>query len=160
MSINLLRSIAQDEQRRIEDAGGLVIWMGAWRVNGNLSVSRAIGDPKDKKFVIGEADVAVFDLEWSDEYLVIACDGIWDVLTDKELSECVSKHLESENGSKNSIAKAIIDCARAEGSCDNMSVIVVFLEDLNTPTATSLSSESPPSQQGAGGANTGSDTAK
>lgn len=33
-----------------------MIWLGAWRVNGNLSVSRAIGDAKDKTFISGEAD--------------------------------------------------------------------------------------------------------
>ena len=34
----------------------MVIWLGAWRVNGNLSVSRAIGDAKDKKFITAVAD--------------------------------------------------------------------------------------------------------
>ena len=46
----------QDERQRIEDLGGMVIWLGTWRVNGNLSVSRAIGDAKDKKFITADAD--------------------------------------------------------------------------------------------------------
>lgn len=33
----------EDEKQRIEALGGCVIWFGAWRVNGTLSVSRAIG---------------------------------------------------------------------------------------------------------------------
>lgn len=33
----------QDEKQRIEALGGCVIWFGTWRVNGSLSVSRAIG---------------------------------------------------------------------------------------------------------------------
>lgn len=33
----------EDEKKRIEDNGGCVIWFGAWRVNGSLAVSRAIG---------------------------------------------------------------------------------------------------------------------
>jgi len=34
----------KDEKERIEALGGRVIWFGAWRVNGNLAVSRAIGE--------------------------------------------------------------------------------------------------------------------
>ena len=34
----------------------MVIWLGAWRVNGSLSVSRAIGDARDKKFITADAD--------------------------------------------------------------------------------------------------------
>lgn len=55
MSVYTLWS-TQDERERIEELGGMVIWLGAWRVNGNLSVSRAIGDAKDKKFITGAAD--------------------------------------------------------------------------------------------------------
>lgn len=47
----------QDERKRIEALGGLVIWLGAWRVNGNLSVSRSIGDGADKKFITAEAEM-------------------------------------------------------------------------------------------------------
>ena len=39
--------IFQDEKQRIEDLGGCVVWFGAWRVNGSLSVSRAIGKSLD-----------------------------------------------------------------------------------------------------------------
>ena len=35
-----------DEKRRIEELGGVVLFIGAWRVNGNISVSRAIGEWK------------------------------------------------------------------------------------------------------------------
>ena len=41
----------QDEKKRIEDLGGCVVWFGAWRVNGTLSVSRAIGDASHKPYV-------------------------------------------------------------------------------------------------------------
>jgi len=36
----------EDEKKRIEEMGGCVVWFGAWRVNGSLAVSRAIGDIK------------------------------------------------------------------------------------------------------------------
>ena len=34
----------EDEKSRIVELGGCVVWFGTWRVNGNLAVSRAIGE--------------------------------------------------------------------------------------------------------------------
>ena len=124
----------QDEQKRIEEAGGVVIWVGAWRVNGNLSVSRAIGDAKDKKFVIGEADVSTFELDGSEDYLVVACDGVWDVLSGEEVVTCVKTHLSTPSGSKQTVAKALVDFAKSEGSGDNMTVIVVYFKGFTGDT--------------------------
>lgn len=42
----------QDEKQRIEALGGCVIWFGTWRVNGSLSVSRAIGNYQVKYFLL------------------------------------------------------------------------------------------------------------
>ena len=106
----------------------MVIWMGAWRVNGNLSVSRAIGDAKDKKFVVGEADVSTFDLTGNEDYMVVACDGVWDVLNGEEVVQCVAAHLATPTGSKQAVAKALVECAKNEGSNDNITVIVVYFK--------------------------------
>ena len=103
----------------------MVVWIGVWRVNGNLSVSRAIGDPKEKKYVIGEPDVKAVELDGSEDYMVLACDGVWDVVNGEELVECVRQH-QAVGGSRPTTAKAIIDFAKSEGSGDNMTCIVVF----------------------------------
>ena len=34
----------QSERKRIEEAGGFVLYLGTWRVNGTLGVSRAFGE--------------------------------------------------------------------------------------------------------------------
>ena len=117
--------IPQDERERIEAAGGLVVWLGVWRVNGNLSVSRAIGDASDKKYVIGEADVKSVELDGTEDYLVLACDGVWDVVNGEELVECVQQYL-GKGGTRQGVAKAIVEFAQSEGSGDNMTCIVVF----------------------------------
>lgn len=39
------------------------MYFGAWRVNGSLSVSRAIGDAEHKPYISGEPDVEEFILE-------------------------------------------------------------------------------------------------
>ena len=124
-----------------------MIWNGAWRVNGNLSVSRAIGDAPDKKFVIGEGDVMTTDLDGTEDYLLVACDGVWDVLSGEEIVECVSKHLASPTGSRQSVAKALIQHARAEGSGDNMTVIVSFFSSFSEDLTTgALSVDTPPTK--------------
>lgn len=102
------------------------------RVNGTLSVSRAIGDAKDKKYIIGEADVVTHTLDGTEEYLVLACDGVWDVVNNNEMRDCVNKHFLS-GGKKQMLAKAICDFARNEGSSDNLTAIVVFFDGFQLP---------------------------
>lgn len=72
------------EKSRITAAGGFVDF---GRVNGNLALSRAIGDFEFKKsaelspenqIVTAFPDVEEHDLTEEDEFLVIACDGEWD----------------------------------------------------------------------------------
>lgn len=119
----------------------MVIFIGTWRVNGNLSVSRAIGDAKDKKYVIGEGDVSRTVMDGKEEYLVVACDGVWDVVDDQELVECIEKHL-SKGNERHTAAKALVEFARSEGSGDNITAIIIFL---NTTLATPTTPQQPSS---------------
>lgn len=79
------------ESKRIVAAGG---WVEFNRVNGNLALSRALGDfvfkRNDKKSAIEQIVTAYPDVQTRDipediEFVVIACDGIWDVLTNEEV---------------------------------------------------------------------------
>lgn len=63
------------------------------RVNGNLNLSRAIGDLKYKcnlelaasaQIITAEPDVCRVQLQDGDRFLLLACDGVWDVLTNQE----------------------------------------------------------------------------
>lgn len=119
----------------------MVIFIGTWRVNGNLSVSRAIGDVKDKKYVIGEGDVSHTMMTGKEEYLVVACDGVWDVVDDQELVECIGNHL-SKGNERHTTAKALVEFARSEGSGDNITAIIVFF---NTASITTPPSQPPSS---------------
>lgn len=81
-----------EERARIELAGGFV--MGD-RVNGELAMSRALGDfryKRDEKLqsteypVICYPDVAVHKRSGKkDEILVLACDGVFDVMSNAEV---------------------------------------------------------------------------
>lgn len=72
---------------------------GAWRVNGVLSVARAIGDKKLKQWVIGVPGVNEFTMDGTEEYIVIACDGLWDCMSHQEVVDFIAKH-KAEHGRK------------------------------------------------------------
>lgn len=102
------------ERARIESLGGRVQWYGyvdaqgepiepygAYRVNGNLAVARAIGDRDSRPFVIGEAEIRQYDIEYDkDEFIVIASDGLWDVFTSSEVVEFVQDVMSGELGGR------------------------------------------------------------
>ena len=63
----------RQEARRIMDAGGFVM---SGRVNGVLAVTRSLGDPSMKEFVVGAPYTTRTVLGEHDEFLVLACDGV------------------------------------------------------------------------------------
>ncbi|XP_051891790.1 protein phosphatase 1E isoform X2 [Pristis pectinata] len=123
----------EDEKQRIEALGGCVVWFGAWRVNGSLSVSRAIGDAEHKPYICGEADSDSTMLDGTEDYLILACDGFYDTMEPEEAVKVVADHLKENNGDSSMVAHKLVASARDAGSSDNITVIVVFLRDLNAP---------------------------
>lgn len=73
----------REERTRIEDAGGVVVWAGTWRVGGVLAVSRAFGDRPLKRYVIPTPDIREEVLSEADECLILASDGLWDVISNQ-----------------------------------------------------------------------------
>ncbi|KAM9539249.1 protein phosphatase 1E-like [Salvelinus alpinus] len=123
----------EDEKLRIEALGGCVIWFGTWRVNGSLSVSRAIGDNEHKPYISGVADQHIVPLDGTEDYLILACDGFYDTVSPDEAVRVVSDHLTENSGDSTMVAHKLVASARDAGSSDNISVIVVFLRDLRAP---------------------------
>ncbi|XP_067866787.1 protein phosphatase 1E [Heterodontus francisci] len=121
----------EDEKQRIEALGGCVVWFGAWRVNGSLSVSRAIGDAEHKPYICGEADSDSIVLDGTEDYLILACDGFYDTMEPEEAVKVVADHLKENNGDSSMVAHKLVASARDAGSSDNITVIVVFLRDLS-----------------------------
>ena len=144
------------EKRRIELAGGTVYQTTAaipiyqngklieipWRVYpGGLSVSRTFGDieSKDERFggkkgvVVALPDINEFDLSEEHNFIVIGCDGIFDVLSNGEIIECIKIVLKLNKGKNKKInelcgdfASMIIKSALAKESFDNVSCIVIL----------------------------------
>ncbi|MBA0633103.1 hypothetical protein Godav_001752 [Gossypium davidsonii] len=130
----------QDELMRIEREGGRVInWNGA-RVFGVLAMSRAIGDRYLRPWVIPVPEVTFTTRTDDDECLIIASDGLWDVMSNEEAGQVARRLLirrrrralmgEVDDGV--SPAQAVADnltaIAIGRNSCDNISVIVVDLK--------------------------------
>jgi serine/threonine protein phosphatase PrpC len=78
------------EKKRIEAAGGFV---EEGRVNGSLSLSRALGDmeykmnkkmPVDKQAITCVPELQAEKIHPNDDFLIIACDGIWDCKTSQQ----------------------------------------------------------------------------
>mmetsp|Transcript_26289 Transcript_26289/g.78076 ORF Transcript_26289/g.78076 Transcript_26289/m.78076 type:complete len:292 (-) Transcript_26289:191-1066(-) len=111
----------KDEKERIENAGGVVIWAGTWRVGGVLAVSRAFGDKPLKQFVISTPHVREDMLSRDDEFLILASDGVWDVINNED-SIALIRDIKDE---PEKAAKRLAEEAYSRGSCDNISCIVI-----------------------------------
>ncbi|PHT57874.1 putative protein phosphatase 2C 8 [Capsicum baccatum] len=127
-----------DEKKRVEAAGGKILnWKGS-RVQGVLATSRSIGDHCLKPFVIPEPEVTVYKRNEWDEFLVIATNGLWDVVSNEVACEVVRKCLDGqiqrrfpERDSAADAAALLTELAIAKGSKDNISVIVVELDKIS-----------------------------
>lgn len=126
------------ESQRIVNAGGFVEF---GRVNGNLALSRAIGDfefkqnvnlPAEKQAVTCDPDVIKHEITDEDEFFVLACDGIWDCMTNQQVVNYIRQSL-SQNMKLKDICEQIMDDCLAPDSdgggvgCDNMSIMIIAI---------------------------------
>lgn len=140
-----------DEKKRIERAGGLVLQVrGTWRIaastnpNSNmkssrreyqgLAMTRTFGDLYFKKPVmlaVADPEIQIIPLTDKDLFLVLATDGILDVLSNQEVVDLAIKHWEDPDEA----AKNIVRTAYKKGSEDNLTVLVIQFgwADKNAP---------------------------
>jgi len=135
----------ETETRRIEAAGGTVQAMRrgnftTYRVNGNLSLSRAIGDlqykthrqlPPEKQMVTAVPEIVQHPRHPDDEFVVIACDGIWDVKTSAEVCNFLRRRLLRQMSLSMAMEQLLDACCTTDPKrsmglgADNMTLIVV-----------------------------------
>ncbi|CAJ0942558.1 unnamed protein product, partial [Mesorhabditis belari] len=128
----------EEEQRRIIAAGGFV---DCKRVNGNLALSRALGDfgfknnqnlPPEKQLVTAFPDVIRENIQDDHEFIVLACDGIWDVMSNQEVIDFCRDRLaagrEPQIICEELLTRCLAPDAQMQGlGCDNMTVVLVCL---------------------------------
>ncbi|MCP9259235.1 putative protein phosphatase 2C T23F11.1 [Dirofilaria immitis] len=108
----------ENEARRIVAAGG---WVEFNRVNAC-------------------PDVTVCDLTYDHEFIILACDGIWDVMSNQEVIEFCRDRLaagcEPEAVCEELLSKCLApDCQMGGLGCDNMTAVLVCLLQEDTPEA-------------------------
>jgi len=124
------------EMERIVNAGGFVEFN---RVNGNLALSRALGDfifkteeelPQNKQIVSAEPEVQERTISEELDFVLLACDGIWDVLSNQQVADFVL-HKIGSNTQPEDICEQLMDrclapdCQVGGLGCDNMTVVLV-----------------------------------
>ncbi|PYH87808.1 PP2C-domain-containing protein [Aspergillus ellipticus CBS 707.79] len=108
----------ENEGKRIANAGGLILNN---RVNGVLAVTRALGDAYLKDLVTGHPYTTETVIQPdSDEFIILACDGLWDVCSDQEAVDLVRNVHDAQDASK-----ILVDHALARFSTDNLSCMVI-----------------------------------
>lgn len=125
-----------DELSRIEGEGGRVInWHGA-RVLGVLAMSRAIGDRYMSPYIIPVPEITFMTRSDEDECLILASDGLWDVMSNDEVGEVARRLLRRMRRSMPAgdicpaqvVADNLRQLALGRNSSDNISIIVVDLK--------------------------------
>jgi protein phosphatase 1B len=115
------------EKQRIEKAGGTVV---NGRIGGSLSVARAFGDYPFKRpeynCITVEPEVLSVRLGSDIEWILVACDGLYEEMSEQEVQEFVSSRLDKM--SIKEITKLLVEEALELGSQDNISVILVKIE--------------------------------
>ena len=128
----------EPEHTRVTKAGGSVV---NGRVEGNLSLSRALGDlhykvnkEKEQKDQIISAypDITVRPLTKNIRYIVMGCDGVYEMQTSQFIGTFVTKGLKDDPGNLKKVACDLLDnliskdCIKSAGiGCDNMTCILI-----------------------------------
>lgn len=110
------------ELSRIEALGGTVAVFGVPRVEGILAISRALGDTCLKPFVTAEPRIVEGRLGRDNDRAVLACDGVWDVLSPEEVIAAARLYDDPQ-----AAAGCISEMAKQAGSGDNITVIALDL---------------------------------
>ncbi|WVZ50838.1 hypothetical protein U9M48_002054 [Paspalum notatum var. saurae] len=137
----------EDERRRVEAAGGYVLeWAGVYRVNGELALSRAIGDIPYKRYgVISTPELTGWQfLSANDSFLIASSDGIFEKMTMQDVCDLmlhakflVKQDFGSSSITQHKLADYVVHAALQKGTTDNVAAVVVPLGS-SSSTCTSL----------------------
>jgi serine/threonine protein phosphatase PrpC len=122
----------EDGQQHLSSSG----IPGIFRVNGNLALARAIGDRAERPAISAEPEISTTLLHPRlDEFVVIATDGLWDVMSSSHVVAYIHALLEQNHDDNDSyatrdeIAHLLVEEALRRGSSDNISVVIIWLKD-------------------------------
>ncbi|XP_010518408.1 PREDICTED: probable protein phosphatase 2C 49 [Camelina sativa] len=137
------RPIYLPERRRVEACGGFI---DDGYLNGILSVTRALGDwdmklPQGSQSpLIAEPEIKQINLTEEDEFLIIGCDGVWDVLTSQEAVSIVRRGLRRHDDPMRCARELVMEALRLN-TFDNLTVVVVCLSSVHDVAASATAIE-------------------
>ena len=87
-------------------------------------------DFKEGEFVIPDAEVRTHDVSKSDDFLVLACDGLWDVFTSQECVDWLRERVAGDRSPvvRSMVVQQLVEEAVVRGSLDNVSATVLFFD--------------------------------
>jgi serine/threonine protein phosphatase PrpC len=114
------------------------------RVDGNLNLSRALGDLKYKTNtdlkpeehpVTANPEIKEFDLDGTEDFIVMGCDGIWETKSNEEMVEYVYDKLKQNKSLSDVVSELLNDIISPDYTqtagvgCDNMTCIILKFKD-------------------------------
>lgn len=113
-----------NEKNRLEKMGGEIYKdsESVFRI-GDLSLSRAFGDGDNAPYISQKPDIFLKKITPQTKYIVMACDGLWDVINSESVGEIINEIINKKN--PENIAVELANWALNQGSSDNISVIVI-----------------------------------
>ncbi|WCJ22655.1 Protein phosphatase 2C family protein [Euphorbia peplus] len=127
------RPIYPSERTRVQELGG---YIDDGYLNGVLSVSRALGDwdmknPRGAPSpLISEPEFRQMVLTEDDEFLIIGCDGIWDVMSSQHAVSLVRRGLRRHDDPDQCARDLVMEALR-RNTFDNLTVIIVCFSSLD-----------------------------
>ena len=129
----------ESEKNRIYKADG---WISEGRVKGNLNLTRGLGDLEyktnkklkpEEQIITSNPDILIEDLTNDIDFIIVACDGIWDCLTNQQACDFVLNRINKDKNAKLSkIVEDMLDqiCAtdlynETGVGCDNMTCMII-----------------------------------
>ena len=111
------------EKKRLEKMGGEIYKdsEGVFRI-GDLSLSRAFGDGDNAPYISQIPDIYYKKITTDTKYIVMACDGLWDVINPDELNTIIDEFVKNN---VDNIAISLAELALKKGSTDNVSIIII-----------------------------------
>jgi protein phosphatase 2C len=119
-----------EEKNRILKLGGTITNDDGTPRIGSLSVSRAFGDKDESQYVTHLPDIFLYTLTDTDRFIIIACDGLWDVMSSDiainlVIHHCYDADMKRINHEIN-IARKLAEKGIELGSTVNITCIGVF----------------------------------
>lgn len=115
------------EYERLVKAGALFSRdrTSIWKAGSLIAVSRSLGDYDHEGIVIPDPEIESIELSDKNEFLILACDGVWDKLSNEQAVKIVRQFLAEHPGDFNGAATFLQKSAFAAGSGDNITAMVI-----------------------------------